>query len=159
MSVGADSMAKVREIDFGESVRATAPVGAPSVLVVCEHASNRIPDDLNNLGLSDEAVQSHVAWDPGALGVAQTLARRLNAVFVEGRISRLVYDCNRPPEAASAIPEVSEIYQIPGNRNLTAEDRSLRVTGVFTPFSQALSDEIARYSPSLKLMVTATAFD
>ena len=83
--------------------------GPARALVVCEHASNRIPEVLGDLGLDQAAArESHIAWDPGALGVATALAARISAPLVHGSISRLVYDCNRPPDAASAIPETSE---------------------------------------------------
>lgn len=128
-----------------------------SVLMVCEHASNRIPDWMQGLGLSDEAAQSHAAWDPGALGVAEKLSELLHAPLIAGRISRLVYDLNRPPEAPDAMPEVSEIYDIPGNRNLSQDDRTKRVDGVFRPFRDHLAQEIAARQ-SLRLLVTVHSF-
>lgn len=82
---------------------------------VCEHASNRLPSRLGDLGLDSDALNSHIAWDPGALAVARIMAKNLNSVLIHQRFSRLVYDCNRPPEALDAMPSVSEIYTIPGN--------------------------------------------
>ena len=131
---------------------------APEVLVVCEHASNRIPRDLHDLGLANEVIESHVAWDPGALIVARALAERLDAALVEGCVSRLVYDCNRPPEAVSAIPRRSEIYDIPGNRDLSAVARAERVERVFDPFTAALAGAVERHRGSLKVMVTIHSF-
>ena len=58
--------------------------------------------------------------------------------MVAGTVSRLVYDCNRPPEAPSAIPERSERFDIPGNRGLTERQRAARVEAVYRPFEQAL---------------------
>ena len=43
------------------------------VVVVCEHASNRMPAGLGGLGLAPELLTSHIAWDPGALGLARAL--------------------------------------------------------------------------------------
>ena len=158
MRAKAASPSHFSEIDFGEVFHVSAPARTPSLLIVCEHASNRIPDDLDNLGLSDRVVQSHVAWDPGALHVAQSLARRLPAVLVSGAVSRLVYDCNRPPEAASAIPERSETFDIIGNGDLSPSDRNLRIEGVFAPFSRAVDEQIARYRDTLNAMVTIHSF-
>lgn len=92
------------------------------VVIVCEHASNHIPDGYDGLGLTCAARDSHIAWDPGAEDVAQGLAEAFDAPMIAGRISRLVYDCNRPPEAPSAIPA--------------------RIKEVYAPFSQALDDLI-----------------
>ena len=44
-------------------------------VLVCEHASNVIPDALGGLGLSRAAIDSHIAWDPGALALAVAMSR------------------------------------------------------------------------------------
>ena len=71
--------------------------------------------------------------------VAEALARHFGAPLVAARVSRLVYDCNRPPEAPDAIPERSEVYDIPGNRNLSGAERQRRVGEVYQPFHQAVT--------------------
>ena len=114
------------------------------VLVVCEHASNLIPAAFGGLGLSEGLRQAHIAWDPGALALARGLARRLNAGLVHAPVSRLVYDCNRPPDASGAIAERSEMHRVPGNAGLTATARARRVAAVYLPFHDGLHAEIAR---------------
>lgn len=143
---------------FGPSVQVLPARAEAEVLVVCEHASNHVPTCLNGLGLDGDALQSHVAWDPGALGVAQHLASVFSGPLVQGEISRLVYDCNRPPEAADAIPAQSEIYAIPGNMNLTPEQRQNRVDQVYEPFRAVLAGEIDARRTALRLMVTVHSF-
>lgn len=143
---------------FGQAYEVEAPAGGTSCLLLCEHASNRVPAFLDDLGLGGEVLTSHVAWDPGALGVARALRRHLSGVLVSGTISRLVYDCNRPPEAASAIPARSEIYDIPGNTGLSAAQRQARIDNVYAPFAGAVSEVIARYRGTLKLLVTVHSF-
>lgn len=113
--------------------------GAGNFVVVCEHASNYVPAPLGDLGLDEAALQSHIAWDPGALAVARAMAGELDAPLVAQRVSRLVYDCNRPPEAPSAVPEESEIYRIPGNADLSDEARAARVDQVYLPFRNTLA--------------------
>jgi predicted N-formylglutamate amidohydrolase len=113
-------------------------------LVVCDHASNAFPPPWGDLGLSQEAQAAHIAWDPGALGVAGALAGRLRAPLVAARISRLVYDLNRPPHADSAVATTSDRWQIPGNRGLSLAERLARTEAVYLPFHAALSTEIAR---------------
>lgn len=112
--------------------------GAPLV-VVCEHASHAIPADLDNLGLDDAARLSHIAWDIGALDVAMTLAKLLDAPLVVGTCSRLVYDLNRPQSSASAIPARSETFDIPGNLTLSDTARQARFDRIYTPFHDALA--------------------
>ncbi|MGY3438926.1 MULTISPECIES: N-formylglutamate amidohydrolase [unclassified Marinovum] len=143
---------------FGSVVQvADAPPGA-DVIVVCEHAANAIPASLSGLGISRETGESHVAWDPGALGVAKGLAQHLSAPLVYGCVSRLVYDCNRPPEAADAIPERSEVHEIPGNSGLSPDARTARITEVYAPFRDVLAHEIASRTGALALMVTVHSF-
>ncbi len=126
----------------GAAVAVTNQEGSSPFLIVCEHASKTIPAGLGGLGLDAGAANSHIAWDPGALAVATELSQILDAPLVEARFSRLAYDCNRPPEAAGAMPEKSEIYDIPGNRNLSPEARARRVRELYEPFSRALTNAI-----------------
>lgn len=109
------------------------------LLFVCEHASSRLPERLGTLGLSKEALESHIAWDPGALAVARLLAERFDATLVHQRFSRLVYDCNRPPESDAATPVVSEVYEVPGNGTMSAAERQARVEEIYEPFHDAVS--------------------
>lgn len=113
------------------------------IVIACEHASNHIPETYSGLGLDAEAHRSHAAWDPGAAGVALAMSEILNAPLVRSNVSRLVYDCNRPPHSPTAIRETSEIYTIPGNRNLSAQDRAHRVETVYRPFQSALHRTLA----------------
>ncbi len=117
--------------------------GLGPVVLVCEHASSYIPGNYENLGLAPDLLQSHIAWDPGALGVAQMLSRHLDAPLVAQKISRLVYDCNRAASSPSAIPTRSERHDIPGNRGLSAVERRARMSEVYEPFRQTL-DNILR---------------
>ncbi|MGQ0483855.1 MAG: N-formylglutamate amidohydrolase [Hyphomicrobiales bacterium] len=112
--------------------------GSPYVLV-CEHAGNRIPRALGRLGLAEADLTRHIAWDIGAEGVARLLSRLIDAPLVLQRYSRLVYDCNRPPESAGAMPEVSETTRIPGNENLRAEDKLARIAAIYRPFHAAVA--------------------
>jgi predicted N-formylglutamate amidohydrolase len=112
--------------------------GKSPIILVCEHASNHIPPSLNGLGLRAEDLSRHIAYDPGAAPVARLLAKLLDAPLILQRVSRLVYDCNRPPEAPGAMPEVSEVFDIPGNKGLSPQARLSRTEQVARPFHRAL---------------------
>ena len=143
---------------FGEVFRVECNAQHPAVLVICEHASNRIPEAMGNLGLTPEIAQSHIGWDPGALGVATHLAQAMPSVLVHGTVSRLVYDCNRPPDAETAIPARSEVYDIPGNTSLSNVARKARIDQVYRPFERAVRDQIANHKASLTIIVTVHSF-
>ena len=115
------------------------PSARGDFVLVCEHASNWIPDALNDLGLNEEARHSHIAWDIGADAVARLLSENLDSLLVSSRVSRLVYDCNRSLDAGDAIPARSEIYAIPGNERLSDSQRTQRFHDYYLPFEDALS--------------------
>jgi predicted N-formylglutamate amidohydrolase len=108
--------------------------GPSPLLLVCEHAGRRIPKSLQSLGLPAHELERHIAYDIGAEQVARGLCERLDAPLVLQRYSRLVYDCNRPPEAASAMPALSELTEIPGNRSLSEVQKRQRVEEIYEPF-------------------------
>ena len=113
--------------------------GQAPIILVCDHASRFIPTALDGLGLSADVARSHVAWDIGAFDLALELSAAFDAPLVASRISRLVYDCNRPPYAPNAMPTRSEVFDIPGNRGLSDTARTTRVQEVYEPFRNCLS--------------------
>lgn len=124
-------------------VRIENPDGAGQFVVICDHASNYIPEELHSLGLSEESKGLHIAWDPGALPVARQVAERLDAPLCWPDMSRLVIDCNRGPDAADLILAKSEGRDIPGNRAVTEAERSRRFATVHKPYHDAISDLLA----------------
>lgn len=146
--------------DEGEAVAIENAEGKSAILLVCEHASNRLPARYGDLGLGRQALSSHIAWDPGALAVSRILSEKLDATLIFQRFSRLIYDCNRPPESASAMPVSSEIYDIPGNRDLSVAERFARTAALYTPFHEAVAGLIERRKITAKgtVLVTVHSF-
>ena len=136
-------MNQLAQQDTDPVVEVINPGASAGVVLICEHASPFIPAEFGNLGLAGAALNSHVAWDPGAMAVARRLAQALDAVLVASRVSRLVYDCNRPPEAPDAMPAKSEVFEIPGNNSLTPQDRAARVRRYYLPFRTSVAHAIA----------------
>lgn len=114
------------------------------IVLVCEHAAHRLPPALGTLGLGPDARKAHIAWDPGALGVARGLSQRLDATLVAATVSRLAYDLNRPPDSPQAFAAQSEVFPVPGNADLSPKDRIARTETVYLPFHTALHALIAR---------------
>lgn len=129
-------------------------------LFVCEHGSNAFPAACGTLGLTETQRKAHIAWDPGALGLARGLLARLGGTLVAASVSRLVYDCNRPPHAPGAMATKSEMHEIPGNVGLSAEARRGRTKAIYLPFCAALHGEIARRlaEGTLPVIVTVHSF-
>ncbi|WP_152564359.1 N-formylglutamate amidohydrolase [Neorhizobium vignae] len=144
----------------GEPVAVDNADGRGDVLLVCEHASRRLPERYGDLGLSADALASHIAWDPGALAVSRLMSKSLDATLIHQRFSRLIYDCNRPPDSPAAIRDVSEIFRIPGNENLSEAEKSRRTTALYLPFHGRIREEIgARRERGLQtVLVTIHSF-
>lgn len=117
--------------------------GHSPILLVCEHASNAMPAPWGDLGLTAEQTRAHIAWDPGALGLARGLAQRLDATLIHAPVSRLIYDCNRGPDMPGAMPARSEIHDIPGNAAITSAERLARTRAVYQPWANGLHNLIA----------------
>jgi predicted N-formylglutamate amidohydrolase len=113
--------------------------GQSNFVIVVDHASRRIPRRLNDLGLPASELQRHIAWDIGAFGVARQVAAALDAPLVAQNYSRLVIDCNRDPTVATSIPRLSELIEIPGNIDLTADEAAARRVEIFDPYHNRVS--------------------
>ncbi|HET9727467.1 MAG TPA: N-formylglutamate amidohydrolase [Gemmatimonadales bacterium] len=118
--------------------------GRSPFVLICEHASNRLPGRLGTLGLPASELERHIAWDLGAESVARRLSRLTDAPLVLQRYSRLAYDCNRPPDATDAMPEISETTAIPGNRGLSPADKLARICAIYRPFHAAVAELLDR---------------
>ena len=131
---------------------------APSpFVIICDHASRRLPRALDSLGLSSGALATHIAWDIGALGVARALASALDAFVAWQRYSRLVIDCNRPLSSADSIVTRSERTDVPGNANLTAADAAARAAEIFRPYHAEIRNHLdtrrAAHRPAILVSV------
>lgn len=142
---GADSLRNDRVVDI------INPAGEGRVVLICEHASNTIPAKLDALGLNKSARQSHIAWDLGALALAKAMSVEFDAPLIARCVSRRVYNCNRPPNVPSAIPEQSEIYSIPGDFALSPAEIQSRVVDYYMPFQDTLATYLDRRSAAKKL--------
>jgi len=133
--------------------------GRSDFVILVDHASRRIPKSLNDLGLPESELSRHIAWDIGALAVAERVSEALDATLVAQSYSRLVIDCNREPSVPSAIPPVSEVTTVPGNENLSEEQRQTRTQAVHAPYHDhiaALLDQRARQGRNTILIAQHT---
>ena len=112
-------------------------------MLVCDHASNRIPVSLASLGVSPADLETHFALDIGAADVVRHLSRRIGLPAVLAAYSRLVVDCNRALTDPTAFPERLESIDVPGNQSLDHDDRTLRANALFWPYHHAIRDRLA----------------
>ncbi|HEX3954172.1 MAG TPA: N-formylglutamate amidohydrolase [Stellaceae bacterium] len=132
-------MVPLLEADEPEPVRLLRPDGRSDFCLTADHAGRAVPRRLGDLGLPESELQRHIGWDIGIAAVTLRLSEMLDATAVLQVYSRLVIDCNRDPGWASAIPPISELTAIPGNENLTDDDREARRREIFEPYHQSVA--------------------
>jgi predicted N-formylglutamate amidohydrolase len=114
------------------------PQGRSDFVIVVDHASPRIPGALGTLGMLASDLNRHIAWDIGAVAVAEQVSAALDAPLIAQNYSRLVIDCNRDPAVESSIPTVSEWSTIPGNVGLSPTQIAARRSAIFDPYHEAI---------------------
>ena len=112
------------------------------LLLVCDHASNFVPRSLDRLGLEAADLERHIAFDIGIAEVALRLSYELDVPLVISQFSRLLVDPNRSADDPTSIAEVSDGTVIPGNCNLTEEEKEARRATFFRPYHAAISDTL-----------------
>jgi len=127
-----------QDADLVAPVRTVNAKGQGPFAIVVDHASNRIPPQYGDLGLSPAERIRHIAWDPGALAVSLRLSELLDAPVVHSTVSRLVVDCNRFTDSPTLMPEVSEHTEIPGNKAISPGERTERIARYWVPFHDAV---------------------
>ena len=123
-------------------------VGTPrfgGILVVGDHASNRVPADIE-LGIDTALLDQHIAVDIGVAGVAEIMAGHAGIAAFLANTSRLVCDFNREEDRAGLIPEASDGHAIPGN---VGADREARLARFYRPYHDALAAQLDAVPPAL----------
>jgi len=133
------SEARLLGDDEPSPVRVLRPEGRSDFFLTADHAGRLIPRRLGKLGLPDSELGRHIAWDIGIAGTTERLADLLDTTAVLQTYSRLVIDCNREPDHETSIPIVSESTPIPGNRNLSADERDARRHEIFAPYQERIA--------------------
>jgi predicted N-formylglutamate amidohydrolase len=140
--------------------RSYLPQGAriTPLLLLCDHASPNCPDEFNQLGLSAQIWQRHIAYDIGAALLCEYLAKHLGAEALLHAVSRLVIDPNRAPHDPTLICAISDGCLIPGNapngQPLPVVERERRLALYHRPYHNAISHALhvrrkAKFTPIL----------
>jgi predicted N-formylglutamate amidohydrolase len=120
--------------------------GAAPILLICDHASRRVPRRLNDLGLDQSELSRHIGWDIGAADVTRHMALQLDAPALLAGYSRLVVDCNRHLHDPTSMRPVSDGTPIPGNAALSPADREARVQALYEPYHRAIAQRLDEFA-------------
>ena len=119
------------------------------IVAVCDHASNRVPEGIE-LGVSGPALESHIAYDIGAAGVVERMARRHGIAAMLGDISRLVIDFHREEDAPGLVPSSTDGILVPGNIGANFEKR---LDDYHRPYHRAMEKWLNGIQPGLILSI------
>ncbi|MEJ6395737.1 N-formylglutamate amidohydrolase [Gymnodinialimonas sp. 2305UL16-5] len=127
-------------------------------IVTCDHASNRVPDDVagGDLGLSADDMARHIAYDVGAFGVARAMGEVLQAPVVASRFSRLVIDPNRGIEDPTLLMQIYDGSIIPANRGVSQAEIDRRIARFHRPYHDMLNAVIT--SRTVPLIISVHSF-
>lgn len=114
-------------------------------LVTCDHATNRVPDELSgSLGISEADMARHIAYDVGAAGLARALGAALDSPVICSDFSRLVIDPNRGEEDPTLVMKLYDGTIIPANRHVDALETERRLNTLYRPYHAAYARLAAR---------------
>jgi len=115
-------------------------------LITCDHASNWVPSEVGggSLGLSDQDMARHIAYDLGAAAVSRHLGDHLDAPVILSKFSRLVIDPNRGEDDPTILMKLYDGTIIPANRHADMAERERRLNAYYRPYHAAYADLAAR---------------
>jgi predicted N-formylglutamate amidohydrolase len=124
-------------------------------LVTCDHASNRVPPWVagGDLGLPPADMARHIAWDPGAAGVARALGHILDSPVILSDFSRLVIDPNRGEHDPTLVMRLYDGSIVPANRRITPAEIDERLERLYRPYHAAYAALAARRADTVILAI------
>ncbi len=139
LTIAERSLDTLPQADLGlmpyRSIEGDARTG---LLILCDHAENTIPPAYDRLGLKEQDLHRHIAYDLGAAGVAERLAEALGAPAILSRFSRLLIDPNRGLDDPTLVMQVTDGLIVPGNVGLDADGLQSRIDKYYAPYHQAI---------------------
>jgi len=115
------------------------------LLLLCDHASNALPEGL--LGLDPALLATHIAHDIGAAAVTRTLAATYGAPAFLGAWSRLLIDLNRGADDPTIVMKLSDGSIIPGNARADAAEVARRIAAFHAPYHAAIAAALDGMGP------------
>ena len=124
-------------------------------LITADHASNRVPPDVagGDLGMAPEDLARHIAWDVGALGLAEALGVLMDCPVIASDFSRLVIDPNRGEDDPTLVMKLYDGTIIPGNRHVDVAEVERRLATLYRPYHDALARLAARRTDTVIVAV------
>lgn len=120
------------------------------IIFICDHSSYKIPSDYNGLGLNEKSIKSHIGFDIGARLLTMQLTKELKTKCFLSNFSRLLIDPNRKLSDEDLILEESFGIKIPGNFQLSKEEKNERINKFYKKYHIYLKKLIKKLSSKKK---------
>lgn len=114
------------------------------MILLADHAMNRVPLQYANLGLPQTAFERHIGFDIGVEFLTRQLAEILGIPAVMSGFSRLLIDPNRGEDDPTLIMKISDGAIIPANHPMNVEEREERLHRYHRPYHRAVAQSIAK---------------
>lgn len=131
------------------------------MILLADHAMNRLPARYGSLGLDATAFQRHIAYDIGIEGLTRSLAARLGVPAVMSCFSRLLIDPNRGEDDPTLIMKISDGAIIPGNYPISDEEWTYRLDTFHRPYHTSVDaaiSEVASKSGAAPLVLSLHSY-
>lgn len=135
-------MAEAQGPDQFEAIERIDGRAEAGVLLLCDHASNALPQSYGTLGLPSVDLEAHIAYDIGAADLTRRLAAQLGAPALLTRFSRLLIDPNRGAQDPTLVMRLSDRRLIPGNARIDAAEIVRRRQLYWQPYRTAIAETI-----------------
>ncbi len=114
------------------------------LVLLCDHASNGLPEKYGSLGLPQNELSRHIGYDIGTADLTRALAAALNAPAIMTTFSRLLIDPNRGEDDPTLVMRLSDGAIVPGNAHVDGDEVEYRLDRFYRPYHQAVADAIAK---------------
>jgi predicted N-formylglutamate amidohydrolase len=128
----------------GESFEVIEGPATSRYILVCDHASNAVPPEYDDLGVDPLNLNRHIAYDIGAAELTRALAAELGAPGVLSRFSRLLIDPNRGDDDPTLVMKLSDGAIVPGNARVDDAEVARRIARFSGPYHAAIDATIDR---------------
>ena len=104
------------------------------LIILCDHATNIIPKEYGTLGLCEQQLARHIAYDIGVEQVTRRLAESLQVPAALSKFSRLLIDPNRGLDDPTLVMRLSDGAVVPGNATIDQAEIDNRVRDYYMPY-------------------------
>ena len=119
------------------------------VVLLCEHASEALPEPWSWSQADQRLRGTHWAIDIGVAELCRELVHELGCSALLARFTRLLIDANRPLSASTLMRTMADGNVVALNQNVDSDDRAARIAGYWVPYHTAARELVARHDDAV----------